>query len=67
MKVTKTELQNINQLMDYRDAQWYIKDTWIGFSATHIAKQVVAHRTFMASQSWDAWNGEIVAYSSWVA
>jgi len=23
----------INQLMGYRDPKWYIKDTWIGFSA----------------------------------
>jgi len=32
VKVTNTELQDINQLMGYRDAHWYIKDNWIGFS-----------------------------------
>jgi len=36
--------------MGYRDAQWYIKDTWIGFSARKIAKQAVACHTFMASR-----------------
>jgi len=51
--------------MGYRDAQWYIKDNWIGFSARRIAKQVVAHHTFMASRAMRAaWNGEIVAFSS---
>jgi len=34
---------------------------------TNIVKQVVAHHTFMASQSWAACNGEIVAFSLQVA
>jgi len=59
VKVTSTELQDINQLMGYRDAQWYIKDAWIGFSMTKITKQAVAHPTFMAYWSWAAWNGKI--------
>jgi len=50
VKVTNTELQDINRLMGYKDAQWYIKDTWIGFSARNIAKQAVAQHTFMASR-----------------
>jgi len=33
--------------MGYRDAQWYIKDTWIDFSATNSDKQAVVHHTFM--------------------
>jgi len=33
--------------MDYRDAQWYIKDAWIGFR--NIAKQAVVCHTFIAS------------------
>jgi len=32
-----------------RDAWWYIKDTWIGFSTRNITKQAVAPYTFMAS------------------
>jgi len=58
--------RNIDRLMGYRDAYWYIKDTWIGFSMTKIAKQPVAHCTFIASWSWAAWNGEIIACSLWV-
>jgi len=50
VKVTNTELWDVNQLMGYRDAHWYSKDTWVGFSMTNIAKQAVAHCTFMASQ-----------------
>jgi len=50
VNVTNTELRDINQLMYYRDAQWYIKDTWIGFSTRNIAKQAVACCTLMASQ-----------------
>jgi len=65
MKVTNTEFWDINQLMGYRDAQWYIKDTWIGFSAKNIAKQAVACHTFIAFQFWAAWDGEIVACSLW--
>jgi len=42
VKVTNTELWDINRLMSYRDAQWCIKDTWVGFSKTNIAKQAVA-------------------------
>jgi len=34
-----------------RDAQRYIKDTWIGFSMIDITKQAVAHHIFMASQT----------------
>jgi len=55
VKVTNTELWNINWLMGYRDAYWYIKDTWIGFSVTNIAKQTIVHHAFMASKSWAAW------------
>jgi len=36
VKVTNTELQDINRLMGYRDAQWYIKDTWIDFGVCYI-------------------------------
>jgi len=36
--------------MGYRDADWYIKDTWIGFSGKNIAKQDVAHHTFVTSR-----------------
>jgi len=32
----------------------YIKDTLIDFNVRNIAKQAVAHQTFMASQSWAA-------------
>jgi len=50
--LTNTELRDIMWLMGYRNVQWYIKDTctWIGFSAINIAKQAIAHHTFMASQ-----------------
>jgi len=61
--VAKTELWNINRLMGYRDAYWYIKYTWIGFSMTNTAKQAVVHCTFMAFQSWAAWNDEIITCS----
>ena len=61
MKVTNTELRDVNRFMGYRDAQWYVKDTWIGFSTRSIPKQTVAHHTlmasrhtFMASRSWAA-------------
>jgi len=37
------------RMMGYRDAHWYIKDTWIGFSTKNIVKQVVAHLMFMVS------------------
>jgi len=54
--VKYTSLENlyeygINQLMGYKDAQGYIKDTWIGFSTRKIVKQAGAHHTFMASQT----------------
>jgi len=47
VEVTNIEFQDINQLMDYRDTQWYIKDTWKGFSMRNIAKQAVACHIFM--------------------
>jgi len=50
LNVINTELRDINWLMGYTDVHWYIKDTWIGFSARNIAKQAVVHHTFMASQ-----------------
>jgi len=50
VKVTNTELQDINQLMSYRDAQWYIKDTWIGFSMRKIQKTDCSTSHFMAFQ-----------------
>jgi len=46
VKVTNTELQDINQLMGYIDVHRYIKDTWIGFSVRNIAKQAVAHYVY---------------------
>ena len=52
VKVTKTELRDINRLIGYNDTHWYIKDPWIDFSARNIVKQAVAHCTFMASRSW---------------
>jgi len=67
VKVTKTEVQNINWLLGYRDAYWYTKDIGIGCSATNIAKQAIACHTFMASQTCIAWNGQIVACSSCAA
>jgi len=37
--VTNTGCLDINRLMGYRDAQWYIiKNIWIDFSATYIVK-----------------------------
>jgi len=36
-------------MMGYSDAQWYIKDTWLDFSATNIGIQAVVCYTFMAS------------------
>jgi len=52
VKVTNTELQDIKQLMGYRDVQWYIKDTWIGFSVRNIAKQAVEHCTLWLLRQW---------------
>jgi len=49
VKATNTELRHINRLMGYRDAQRYIKDTWIGFSTRKIAKEAVVRCTFIAS------------------
>jgi len=49
VKVTNIELQDINRLVGYRNAHWYIKDTWIGFSTRKIAKQALVRHTFMAS------------------
>jgi len=47
VKVKIAKLWDINWLMGYRDAQWYIKDTWISFSARNIAKQATTvHYTF---------------------
>jgi len=66
VKVTNTELWDINQLMGNRDAQWYIKDTWIGFSMINITKQAVVHHTSLASQTMGCWNGETTACSSWM-
>jgi len=51
VKVTNTGLRDIKQLMGYRNAQWYNKDTWIGFSARKIAKQAVVHHIFKASRT----------------
>jgi len=67
VKVMNTKLWDVNQLMSYRDAHWYIKDTWIGFSARNIAKQAVVCHTLWLLGFWVAWNGEIVAYNSQVA
>jgi len=40
-------------MMGYRDAQWYIKDTWIVFSI--FAKQAVVHHTFYHSLCFGLW------------
>jgi len=32
--------------MDYRDAQWCVKGTWIGFNMKNFAKQAVAHHIY---------------------
>jgi len=39
----------VNWLMGYRDAYWYIKNTWIGFSVRNIAKQALACCTFITA------------------
>jgi len=45
-----TNIELCNQLMGYADACYHIlKITWMGFSMRSIAKQAVAHHTFMAS------------------
>jgi len=49
-----TELWNINQLIGYRDVNWYINDTWIGFSTQNFVKQSVACSTYMASRVWNS-------------
>jgi len=50
MHIILLKVNTLNlEMMGYRDAQWYIKDNWIGFSTRNIAKQVVACPTFMAS------------------
>jgi len=41
VKVTYTKLQDINRLMGYRDAQWYIKDTIAIFNTWGLQWQIV--------------------------
>jgi len=47
VKVANTKLWDINWLMDYRDAQWYIKNTRVGFSVRKITKQAVGFYSFL--------------------
>jgi len=47
--------------MGYRDAQWYSKDTWIGFSKNNIAKQAVACHTLWLLKSWAAWMAKLLS------
>jgi len=67
VKVTNIELWDITWLMSYRDTNWYIRDSWLGFSTRNIANHAVVHHTFMASRVIGSQDGQIVAFSLWVA